>query len=648
MAAPLIAHLLRRGRAPERAFPATALVPTARALSQKRTRLQDRALFALRAAMIGLCALLGATPLVQCSRLSLTRDSGASVVLAVVIDDSLSMRGSLPTGVTRFERARRGVAELLKSARRGDAVAIVLAGQPARLALAPTTDLDEVERTLEGLAVSDRGTDLAGAVQIARGVIAELPQQDKQLVVLSDFAAETPVEGSPPVWVPLPELAQPLQNCGIADAVEGSRRVEARVSCSSASAAEGRKAQALGTDPDQATKEEVLGEVALSARGGLQSVAIPLPAGREARGVRLTREDAIDHDDAAPVGRGSPSLQVAVQADPTRASAKTGGPTLIEQALEALGQGATIRPLALLPEDPKELAPFAVLVEDDPAGAGPEVRSALEAWVEHGGVALALLGPRAEQVQLGTTLEPFVRGALSFRPTDVPGLDPTTLSWLGPEADGLAKLSPKGRSMLEGTELPGTEIRGRWKDGAAFLLSRELGSGVVLSAGLPSSPETSDLSLRPGFLALLDHALGLARDRAGLRTGLPGILWRFPAEAGTRVLGPEGPVPARPSADASEANQQVYVPELRGRYQIETGGTSEERVVSLDPQEISALPDAPRGSTAAKKNQRGAAYVDVSPNLVIVLVILLGVEIALRAARLMAGARRGARGASRP
>ena len=145
---PLVAHLLRRGRAPVQQFPPARLVPAASSVARSMARLEDRALFLLRALLIATLALLGAVPFVRCSRLSLERQGGASVAFAIVLDDSLSMRASLPNGRTRFERAREGALALLASARPGDAIAIVLAGRPARAALAPTMDLKVAEGAL--------------------------------------------------------------------------------------------------------------------------------------------------------------------------------------------------------------------------------------------------------------------------------------------------------------------------------------------------------------------------------------------------------------------------------------------------------------------------------------------------------------------
>src|SRR5215472_9286516 len=233
---PYLAHRLRRRRAEERSFAAARLVAPAPPKARRRSKLEDRALFATRAIAVVALALLGASPLVRCQRLSLQRSGGASVALAIVIDDSMSMRAKLGNR-SRFERARDGARELLASAREGDAVAVVLAGEPARIALAATTDLGAARGVLDGLVETDRATDLDGALALARGLVTSLAQVDRRIVVLSDLADGSPDappfgENSPiAVWVAIPEIRQEKSDCGVLSADRSGTRVRVRVAC---------------------------------------------------------------------------------------------------------------------------------------------------------------------------------------------------------------------------------------------------------------------------------------------------------------------------------------------------------------------------------------------------------------------------------
>jgi len=639
--APLIAHLFRRGRVKEQPFPPAALVPKARSAARESRRLQDRLLFAVRAALILALALLGATPLVQCSRLQLSRSGGASVAMAVVVDDSLSMRAKLASGTTRFERARAGALELAKSARRGDALGVILAGRPARVLIPPTTDLDRVRKALSELDPTDRSTDLAGAVQLARSLLAELPQKDRQLAVLSDFAAEPPSEGRPAVWAPLPELGEQVRDCAVISARRQSSTVETTVACNSARAAADRRLELLAGDPvvDDAPVGDPVGVANLAMRGGVQTVTLPLPKTGDALGVRLSGTDAIAHDDIGSVSRESTGFVVGVVSDPSRSSPSTGGRTLLEQALSALGEDVALRPLSVVPEDPAELSRLSALILDDPPGLGPEVREALTSWISQGKVAVAFLGRRAESVQLGSSLEPFAHGAVRWQPASDKGLDPSSLSWLGPEAAALAELAPEGRAQLGGADLPGTRVLGRWQDGSPFLFERDLQRGLVLTLGLSASADDSDLPLRPAFLALLDHVLELARERSGPARSLPGASWRFSTSQQPEIRGPGGVL--APAETGQTDAERVFVPELAGRYRVKTADGTHERAVGIDPQEISAEPRPNPAQAALPGGQEPERGVDISAEIVWLALALVALELGLRGARLASALRRG-------
>jgi hypothetical protein len=165
---PIVAHLLHLGGRRSTSFPEPPSFLATAARRASGAALEDFPLLLLRSALIIGLALLGAMPLVRCDRLALGRTSGASVAFALVLDDSASMRAMLQNGRTRWDVAKTGAEQLLLSAREGDAIAIVLAGRPARMALAATTDLGAAQRALDELTISDRATDLPAAAQLRK------------------------------------------------------------------------------------------------------------------------------------------------------------------------------------------------------------------------------------------------------------------------------------------------------------------------------------------------------------------------------------------------------------------------------------------------------------------------------------------------
>lgn len=645
---PIAAHLLRRGRMTETAFPPARLVPTTPATARQRSKLEDRLLLAVRSLMVLALAALGATPLVRCDRLSLTRDAGASVAMALVIDDSESMRAVID-GKSRYDRALEGARDLLRSAREGDAVAIVLAGAPARIALAATTDLSAARATADRLSPSDRATDLSTAIKLARSALAELPHVDKRVIVLSDLASPLDRSAATAIWAPIHELTRKAPNCGIASAHAAKNRVTVRVACTSEAAAEGRSIELAGDARADAGAGGSLGTASFDPRPGAQDVILALDGPSTGIDVRLTGTDAIAHDDLAPV-TGQPSrLGIAVVVDPALSSVTTGGPTVLEQALHALEADIIVRPIPLIFDDDSILSRYAAVIVDDPSGFSPEARGALRRFVEHGGVAMALLGPRAETAQLASTLEPFAHGQVRWEGTEASGIEPASVSWLGPEGSSLDDLARRGRARLDAAEMDGARVVGRWHDGVPWLLERRAGSGVVLTVGLPSSVSVSDFALRPGFVALLDHVVSLARSRSGARQTEAGEPWTFPGAEDVLVRGPEDDVEVARLADVSHCapgepcesrDVPTVVPTVQGRYVVQVDGERRERVVTIDEAELLAEPQ-PAGDSAREASAAGtSARVDASRELALAILALFATELVIRLARRLR-ARRG-------
>jgi hypothetical protein len=643
--APLAAHFLRRGRATELEFPATSLVPEARSTAKQRARLEDRALLALRSLLILALALLGASPLLRCSRLSVARPGGASLALSLVIDDSLSMRAKLPDGRERFARAIEGARELVSQAREGDAISIVLAGKPARLALAASTDLDAVRSTLDALAAADRSTDVGAALAIARSTLDSLPHVEKRLVLLSDLADAVPLDEKTlqNVLVPLPELREPWTDCGIVAARVRSGGVEAEVVCndvpSKAGAQEAKNhaerrielrvpkgSAPLGEGPPR-EDDAVLATASLGSGESSGTVRLEAPRLYRDMSVHLASgaPDAIAQDDEAPVIPPGTDLVLGALADPATASVQTGGATILETALRALESGARVEPLSVLPEDVVGLERFGALFIDDPAGFTPEVRGALSTWLEQGGVALVFLGPALESAPLGSSFEPFLNGAPRWQPS-TGGVDAKSAAWLGEAATSLADLAPKGRARFDNAG--DSHVLARWSDGDPWLVERRVGRGLALCAGLPISVTASDLALRPGFLAVLDGVVQEARTRRGGRERLVGEAWDVSADA--EVLGPAGKL----TVQRDPEREQSYVePTLRGRYRLVGGKATEERFAVLDPEEIlrepRPSPEATRDATA----RAAVSQVDVSRELAFVVLLLGAIELGARALR---------------
>jgi hypothetical protein len=561
--------------------------------------------------------------------------------LAIVLDDSMSMRAKLGRR-TRFDRAKEGALELFSSTREGDAVAVVLAGRPARVALAATAELGSVRTVLESATPSDRGTDLDGAIAMARGLLSEMPQVDKRVVVLSDLADGDP-EGPPvgqnselPIWIPLPELREPAADCGILEADRTGARILARIACGS-SATTGEATAATRSREVAVVVDAKVVAHAPASGSPLEDVELflsPADAKRTETSALFAKlspppggaNDSIEADDVAPVVATAGPGSVAVIVDANDESTATGGAPIVEQALGALALEVAARPLPAVPDRVEDLTPFLGVIVDDPPGLTPEERRALGAFVEGGGALMLALGPHAASAPLGASLEPMLGHGVAFSATTAHGVDLKTADGAFSESapSGL-DLDAKKRVVLSPDDQAAFQTLLAWSDGAPLLARRRIGRGDVWLVTLPFSADASDLPLRPLFLSILEAWATAARARMSPRRTEAGVAWSFPDARAIEVLGADGALTV-----SHEGNEPKVTPATLGLYQLTIDGKKESRVVAPVKAEINLTARAASDQATMKSLGDSHASVDASPAVALVLLGLMMLELVLR------------------
>lgn len=191
-AIPLLLHLRRSKQTRPVPFSFTRFFDEQFLKATRRARLQDLLLMILRMALIALLALALAQPLLRSGPLAGLLNVGQAQRVVLVVDDSASMRRAGVNG-TMLDHAKAQAQAIVASlsAARGDAAAVVLAGQreagPVTLFDQLTTDLDAVRRAVASVQATDTGTDLGRAVATARRLAGGDPRT--RIIVLSDMQA---------------------------------------------------------------------------------------------------------------------------------------------------------------------------------------------------------------------------------------------------------------------------------------------------------------------------------------------------------------------------------------------------------------------------------------------------------------------------
>ncbi len=625
---PILAHALRKGQEQTIDFPAARLVPEHKSSAQKKHRLQDHLLLALRVLMLLCLALLAASPFVRCSRLSLSRTDGASVAAALVIDDSASMRARTEGDRTRLDAALSGAQQLLDTARPGDTFSLVLAGYPARVLTPPTTELASVRDALSEISASDRRTDLKSALDLARSLQKDVPQSDRPIVLLSDLSTTESLDLSGTI-IPEAGLRERLENCALLSALRVSEAVTIEVACTSAEALKGRTVRLVDGNNQGLTKGE-------EARDGVVRLSLPrkLPPSTqlfaELSTPRDTSLDQIESDNRVLVLESAAALSVALRADQGKAGHKTGSTTVIQAALESLERGLRVQTISLLPDSAKDLDPFGALFIDDPSGLTPETSDAIAKWTRRGGVAMVFLGPSVTSTPLGSTFAPFLPSAVTWQDNPSKGANAKSPGALGPLTTTWNDLGAKKRASFTVDEDALTKAS--WDDGAPLVTERALGRGLLLSVSLPASVDRSDLALRPAFLELLDYAVHQSAVRRGAQATPVGQHW--PVDDHAVVEAPDGTALTH-HLDSGRAAGGYVEPHLAGRYTIRTPGEAPEessstRVAMLERTEQISQPNLQLQAGAQKGQKATLTKVGISREVALAALVLGLLELAFR------------------
>ena len=132
-AVPIIIHLLNKRKHREMPWAAMRFLLAAIRKNSRRIRIEQWLLLAVRTLIIILVVTAMAKPYLE-SLGALPIIAGQRTHRVLVLDGSLSM-GYATAGATRFEQAKTLASRLVRDARRGDAISVVVMGDPPRVVI---------------------------------------------------------------------------------------------------------------------------------------------------------------------------------------------------------------------------------------------------------------------------------------------------------------------------------------------------------------------------------------------------------------------------------------------------------------------------------------------------------------------------------
>ncbi len=184
LAIPIIIHLFHKSRFEVVKWGAMHLLESVIRTNQKRVRIEQLILMAIRAAIPLLLALAMARPIWQGAQKLLGEAKTSTILL---LDNSYSMEAGR-TGTSNFSLARDEATRVVNDLKRGSDVQVVLMGEGGSSLLdQPTYDTGRITQGLTKLSAGYGTATVPASLDFAAGIFEKMHESARNLVVLTDF-----------------------------------------------------------------------------------------------------------------------------------------------------------------------------------------------------------------------------------------------------------------------------------------------------------------------------------------------------------------------------------------------------------------------------------------------------------------------------
>lgn len=185
VAVPILIHLLNRKRVRRIVWAAMRFLQVSVEQNQRRMKIEDVVLLALRCALLALLALALARPMLGGGG----QGVGSKVVAIIVLDNSYSMAMSDGTA-TRFDKARNAAEQIVSSMPPGSAVAVWCAANDVQAIIPePTVDLGLARKAIQQTQLSGSASDLLPAISRALDALRGRIGSQREFYLITDGQA---------------------------------------------------------------------------------------------------------------------------------------------------------------------------------------------------------------------------------------------------------------------------------------------------------------------------------------------------------------------------------------------------------------------------------------------------------------------------
>ncbi len=181
---PIIIHLLNRRKFREVSWAAMQFLMAAIRKNQRRVRIEQWLLLAVRTLLVMLVVAAMAKPFLESFGNVI---AGRRTHRVLILDGSLSM-GYTTGDKSRFDQAKDVATRLVKDSRQGDVISLIMMGEPPRVVIGdPSPNLTEVQKEIAELTMTHGTTDLLATFEAIDRVLDVSPIPQKEIIFLTDL-----------------------------------------------------------------------------------------------------------------------------------------------------------------------------------------------------------------------------------------------------------------------------------------------------------------------------------------------------------------------------------------------------------------------------------------------------------------------------
>jgi hypothetical protein len=540
---PIWIHLLKRHRTDPRLFPSLMLFEKREQSSVKHRRLEYLLLFALRALMILLIALLFANPFIK--RSVLAKDSKKLTVIAV--DHSFSMRAG-----NRLDQAKQEAQSVLSSVRPGEQAQVIALGGRVQALTQPTTNTGELHAAISSIEPSDSRASFGELARYAR-TLSESVKMPIELHLASDLQKSAMPPGFADLRLDsntklvLHQIGQAEPNWTVENVVAPRRvydpkRVRVVVTVTGFDAPAAKKTVSLMLNGKVLQTKTI--DVPAGGRATAEFLGLDAPYGFSRGEAAIDGGDALPADDKFPfaVERADPRKVLFV--DDGR---HPRGQLYFRAALDA-SPDAAFQIESLHPEMAanQQLSNYAFVVLNDPSQLPPGFEDSLKHYVSGGGALLIALGPASAAMPKVPVLDESIETS-SYAPRERGlFLSVSEIDVGHPALRNVDRFSGVKFYQAIRVTPAKSQVLARLNDQTPLVLERQIGEGKVLVFASTFDNGENDLPVHAAWVPFIQQSalylggggaeqpVNLAVDsNVELRTGNN-------KGAAAEVLGPDG------------------------------------------------------------------------------------------------------------